>query len=108
MKKKLLIVILFSLTLIIFILGLIFLNKNQEIVKNNIEILDATYQCNEVLEKFYEDNSYIYYFPCVKSSSTYVKFKDNTKLLVTDALKEGKVTIDELIKAGLEVHKKHK
>ena len=108
MKKKLPIILLFSAAFIIMIIGIIFLNKNITLSKNNIEILDATYNCQEVPEKFYEDDKYVYYFPCVKSKSVYVKLADGNKMLVTAALNDGKVTIDELIKAGLEVHKEEK
>ena len=107
MKKKLPIIILFVLSFIAIIIGVIFLNKNIKITKSDIEILDATYNCQAAREKFYEDNKYVYYFPCVKSKSIYVKL-GNDKMLVTTALNEGKVTIDELIKAGLEVYKENK
>lgn len=110
MEKKipLPVILLFSVAAIITIFGIVLLNKNVILSKNKIEILDATYNCQEVLEKFYEDNNYIYYFPCVKSQSVYVKLADGNKMLVINALKEGKVTINELIKAGLEVHKEEK
>ena len=92
------------LTIILFIIGILFLNKNKSINKSNIEIIDATFsKCNPPSEFFYEDNKYRYSFPCVKSSSIFVKFSNGNKMLVTDALKNNKVTIDELIKAGLDV-----
>ena len=108
MKKKVMVIIIFGLALIIFIAGIILLNKNNQIKKSSIEIIDATYTCSEALEKFYEDDKFVYYFPCVKSSSVFVKFPNNDKMLATTALNEGKVTIEELIKAGLEVHKEKK
>ena len=108
MKKKLPIILLFVFALIAIIIGIILLNKNNELAKSKIEILDATYNCQTVREKFYEDSKYIYYFPCVKSKSVFVKLDNNNKMLVTTALNEGKVTIDELIKAGLEVYKENK
>ena len=108
MKKKTPILVLYVLAFIMLVIGIIFLNKNITILKSNIEILDATYNCQEVPEKFYEDDKYIYYFPCVKSKSVYVKLADGTKLLVTKALEDGKVSIEELLKAGLEVTKEEK
>lgn len=107
-KKKYL-TILIILGLIILITAIILLNKNISILNNSkIKIIDATYSCVNSPEKFYEDEKYIYLFPCVKSSSIYVKFENGNKMLVVNALEEKKVTIDELIKAGLEVQKKEK
>ncbi len=103
MKKKQ-IIILSALTLLFLIIGIIFLNKNKELSQNNIEIIDATYsKCNPPKEYFYEDNNYKYSFPCIKSNSIFVKFPNGNKMLVTEALNTGKVTIKELIKAGLEI-----
>ena len=108
MKKKS-IIILISSGLIILIIAIILLNKNYLIKNNpNIEIIDATYTCAQSLEKFYEDDKYTYSFPCVKSSSMYVKFENGNKMLIIDALESKKVTIDELLDAGLKVHKEAK
>lgn len=106
MKKKglLIIVVLGCIALIIAII-LLFSNNFKLNGKNNIEIIDATYSCSSILEKFYEDDKYIYSFPCIKSKSVFVKFSNGNKMLVVDALNEDKVTIKELLNAGLEVHK---
>ena len=106
MKKKLIIII--SIAVIFTILALILFNKNEEKTTNNIKILDATYNCADYQEKFYEDNEYNYYFECAKSNSVYVKLEDGNKMLVKTALEEQKVTIDKLIDAGLKVIKKAK
>ena len=108
-KKETLIITLAVLTVVAIIIGVIFLNKNLKLAHNNIEIIDATYSCNKTKEKIYEDESYIYYLPCQKSNSVFVKFKDtNSKVLLVTALNDGKVTMDELIKAKLEVIKEEK
>ena len=107
MKKKVITLSCIFLGIVAIILGLLIVKK-VESNKNKIEILDATYACNESLEKFYEDKEYTYYFPCVKSSSIYVKLENGNKMLVVDALDEKKVSINELIDAGLEVVKKEK
>ena len=107
MKKKIITIGCIVLGIIAIIIGLLLVEKNHN-NENKIEILDATYACDESLEKFYEDKEYTYYFPCVKSSSIYVKLENENKMLVVDALNEKKVTIDELIDAGLEVVKKEK
>lgn len=108
MKKKN-IVILSSITGIILIIAIILLTTNNKIKANQkLEIIDATLNCAQSLEEFYEDDKYIYLFPCVKSNSVYVKFENGNKMLVVDALEENKVTIKELLKAGLKVYKKEK
>ena len=108
MKKKP-IIILSALAVIIMIIAVILLATNKIIEsKNKLEIIDATFKCAQSLEQFYEDEKYIYSFPCVQSSSIYVKFENGNKMLVIDALDANKVTIDELIEAGLEVRKQNK
>ena len=108
MNKKVVIVI-SSLGLIILILGLIFFGTNVVIKnKNSIQVIDATYACVKSNEKFYEDDEYVYYFPCVKSKSIYVKFSNGNKMLIVDALENEMVTIDALLDAGLDVYKQKK
>ena len=107
-NKKIIVPSLIILTIIIIIISIILVIKNNNLEKNKIEIIDATYSCNKSKEKFYEDDKYIYYFPCVQSTSVFVKFSNGNKLLVTKALEDEKITIDELIKAGLNVYKEDK
>lgn len=106
-KKRTIIIALSALGVIAIIISCILLKINKE-QENKIKILDATYTCEQSLEKFYEDQKNIYYFTCVKSNSVYVKFPDGNKKLVVTALEEELVTIDELLEAGLEVYKKEK
>lgn len=108
MNKKF-IISLSILGVIILIAGIILLSKNEILEKaNKIEIIDATYTCAQVIEQFYEDEKYTYSFSCAKSGSVYVKFENGNKMLVTDALEAKKVTIDQLLDAGLEIYKKEK
>jgi hypothetical protein len=108
MKKKQVIVI-SLLGVIVLVIGIVILCINKVVFsKSKIQIIDATYSCAQSLEKFYEDDKYIYYFPCVQSGSVYVKFENGNKMLVVDALEEEKVTIEELLDAGLEVRKQEK
>ena len=102
MKNKL-VLILIALGLLALVIGGIFIIKNNNL-NNKIEILDATFYCGEdsPSEVFYENSEYIYSFPCPMSNSVYVKYSNGNKELVV-ALEEGKVTIDELIKAGLKI-----
>ena len=105
--KKYIIIIL---GVLIFICGLIILIKKENLQnkKNSLQIIDATYSCQSVKEKFYEDDNYVYYFPCVKSKSIYVKFENGNKMLITEALQNNKVTIDELLKNGLDAIREEK
>lgn len=107
MKKKLIIVI-SILAIMAIIVGIFLSIKNKNLEKNSIKILNATYSCGNSREKFYEDDNYVYYFPCVQSDSVFVKFPNGNKLLVVKALDDNKVTIDSLINAGLEVYKEKK
>lgn len=107
MKKKYIIIVLI-LAIIMGILGFILLFNNKKISEESIVIIDATYSCASVKEDFYEDDKYIYSFPCIQSDSIFVKFSNGNKMLVVKALEEEKVTIDELINAGLNVLKRKK
>lgn len=108
MKRKS-IIILTVLGFIILIIAVIFLTKNNLLKsKQKLQIIDATYTCAKTKEKFYEDDKYVYSYPCVKSNSMYVKFENGNKMLIVDALESEKVTIDELLDAGLEVYKEKK
>lgn len=103
MKKKTIVMAFILLSIIIIILGIFFAKKNQILKENKLSIIDATYVCDNYHEKFYEDQENIYYFPCTKSTSIYIKYQNGNKYLVVKALEEELVTIDELIDAGLEV-----
>ncbi len=63
-------------------------------------IVDETEICAEALELFYEDDHYKYYFPCMKSSTTFIK-KDGKKITIKEALEKEVITIDSLLKTGL-------
>ena len=108
MKKVRLFIILIAVAVVAVIIGTVFLFKSKELLDNKIKILDATYMCAQSLEKFYEDDTYEYSFPCIQSTSTFVLFPNGNKMLVVKALEEEKVTIDELIDAGLKVYKEKK
>ena len=105
-KKFILTLIIVSIVLII--IAFVLLLKKDLLKEQKIDILDATYSCENIPEKFYEDDKYIYSFPCTKSTSVFVKLEDGSKMLITKALEEEKVTIDELLEAGLEVIKNEK
>ena len=108
MKKKSIVIIIIA-SIVVSTIAIILLSKNIILKeKEKLQIIDATYTCAQSAEKFYEDDKYIYSFPCIQSKSIYVKFENGNKMLVVDALEAKKVTIDELIDAGLKVYKKEK
>lgn len=107
-KKGINIIVVLILAVCAVLLGIVLRIRNNIFEKNSIEIIEATYSCANNPEKFYEDDNYIYYFPCKQSDSVFVKFPNGNKLLVTRALDDKRVTIDQLIKAGLKVKKTNK
>lgn len=107
MRKKLIFII-FGLAIIAIIAGILFSIKKRKLENNNIKIIDATYSCIQSKEKIYEDDNFIYYFPCKQSNSVFVKFPNGNKILVIKALEEKKVTIETLIDNGLDVIKEKK
>ena len=106
--KKKYIIILLACGIVAIILGIIFKNVTDSVTMSKIEIIDATYSCGNNPQEFYKDSKYIYYFPCRKSDSVYVKYKNGNKELVVTALENGNVTIDQLEKAGLKFYKNEK
>lgn len=78
-----------------------FMNYSKDFESDILEIVDRTveindFACDTMLEKFYEDDNYIYYFDCVKSNYVVVKFKDNSQMTVEEALKIKKISIKDL------------
>lgn len=64
------------------------------------KIIDKTkekdFVCAEALEEFYEDENYKYYYSCIKSKYVIVKYKDGFSETVSEALKNGNITISDL------------
>ena len=109
MKKRISLIVLIALAVGIIILGMVLYNKNQDLEKNRIKIIDATYPaCSGSYEKFYEDDIYVYYLTCSKSEAVFVKFPNGNKMLLTSALSENKVTINEVINSDLDIYKEKK
>lgn len=107
MIKKKYIIIFIVCGVLAIILGIIFREVNDS-SSNNIEIIDATFSCGNSPQKFYSDDKYVYYFPCYKSDSIYVKYSNGNKELVVTALENKNVTISQLEKAGMKFYKNEK
>ena len=54
--------------------------------------------CAEALENFYEDESYTYFWSCIKNKYMIVKYDDGSKELISDALKNNHIEIQILDK----------
>ena len=67
-------------------------------------IVDKTPKnCSEAMEQIYETEYYRYYFNCVKSHTIFIKFNNQEEMTVKNALNNNRVSIEELIAAGLKV-----
>ncbi len=69
-------------------------------------IIDKTlntqdFACLDVIEDFYQDENYIYYFNCAKGYAIVVVYEDETEEKVEDALKKGTITISDLDKYNI-------
>lgn len=63
---------------------------------SDFEVIDETEMCAQALEQFYEDDDNVYYFNCIKSATTFVKFVDGTKMTIKDAVNNELITIEQL------------
>lgn len=62
---------------------------------------DSGIMSAQVLEKFYEDDNYEYYYSSSKKDLVVVEYSNGTVITVSEALKMGKITIDELDDYGI-------
>lgn len=66
-----------------------------------VDIIDTTkdiknFSCAEVLEQFYEDAEYTYYYNCIKGKYIIVKYENGYEETVKKALNYGTIVIDDL------------
>ena len=82
--------------------------------KNDIlEIVDKTksiegFTCDMMLEKFYEDSKYVYYYLCIMSDYVVVKYQNGSEETVKEALNNGTITISNLDEAGIKYYREEK
>lgn len=62
----------------------------------NITDTSNNKSCAEVMDGFYEDDNYTYYFDCAKSKYIIVEYESGYKESIKDALKYGTITINDL------------
>ena len=65
-----------------------------KIVDTTLNIKDFT--CAEALEEFYEDDTYKYYYSCIKSKYVIVKYENGYEETVSSALKNKTIRIEDL------------
>jgi len=54
------------------------------------------FACDEAVEEFYEDDMYKYSWSCIKNDYMVVKYASGYEETISDALKYGTITIDDL------------
>lgn len=71
------------------------------------EIADTTkeiknFSCDQALEKFYEDEKYIYSWGCIKNKYMLVRYENGNEETISNALKSGTITIKDLDKSNID------
>ena len=92
------------------------IKDNNEIIKSNLEIesiQDETIGRTDLvfaqaLEKFYEDDNYAYFYSCMKGSFITVTYTNGTKETVSEALKKGNITIQDVDNYNIHYYKEAK
>ncbi len=62
----------------------------------------------QMLELFYEDDTYEYYFPDVRSDAVIVYFANGEEVPIKDAMSDGRVTPKDLDLFGIKYYKEVK
>jgi len=103
MKKKFLIIMLLFVAIIT---GCSKTKKEEYTIVD--KSLEMDFSCAAVMERFYEDDKYAYSFSCMKSDYVVVVYEDKTEVTVKEALKEGKIKIEDLDKFDIKYYKSEK
>ncbi len=68
------------------------LNNKENKIKKIIDATKENFNCDEALEKFFEDENYIYSWSCIKNEYMIVKYEDGREETVESALKNKNIT----------------
>ena len=60
-----------------------------------VDIIDRTEAADQMEEPFWEDDTFIYSFPCIQSQSVFALMYDGREILLVDALELGYITPEE-------------
>lgn len=106
MKNKAKYGVILGVLIVFFLLFGAFYDKSQKNNSNsmtyNRKVMDikdtssASETCADSLENFYQDDEYVYSFPCMKSSKVIVYYNDGTQDYVRNALSNKDITISDL------------
>ena len=66
---------------------------------------DPMTMCAQAIEEFYTDDTYKYFFSCIKSGLVVVTYPDGTEIPIKDALKDKKITIEDLDRFNISYYK---
>ena len=71
-----------------------------------VEIVDTTkdikdFVCAEALEEFYSDDTYAYYWECIKDKYMIVRYESDFEETISSALKNGTINISDLDRYGI-------
>ena len=66
------------------------------------------FACDDALEGFYEDDTYTYYWSCIKNKYMIVKYDDGSKELISEALEKKHIDIQMLDKFNISYIKEEK
>ena len=79
---------------------------NYTLVDETKEIND--FACDDALEPFYEDDTYTYFWSCIKNKYMIVKYDDGSKELISEALENKHIDIQVLDKFNISYIKEKK
>jgi hypothetical protein len=119
MRTRLVFKSIFTIILIIILVGLIFIIYDKTGTSAHIydPLALSTYkieydkldvECTPEPEIIYEDDNYYYCLPCMSSYNVYLVWDDGTKELLKNAINNKKVNIPSLKNSGLEIVKYEK
>lgn len=80
--------------------------KVKEIVDTTKEI--KNFSCDQALEKFHEDEKYIYSWSCIKNKYMLVRYENGNEETISNALKSGTITIKDLDNSNIDYIKTEK
>ena len=76
---------------------------SQYSIKLDYRIIDSSETCADSLEEIYQTDTHTYYLPCEKSGDLYLQWNNGLITYLKDDLNKSNVSIESLIKHGLEV-----
>ena len=76
-------------------------------IGNVVDVVDTTkniknFACAEALEEFYSDDSYTYYWSCIKDKYMIVKYESGFEETISSALKNSTIDISDLDIYGID------